>query len=85
MVKRIAYQKGMERFARNLEEFGFELYPYAIGIPFDAVLYDGNKQTKLLKNMETNKEIFILNIHALSPGNAAKKLKSRLYSPLFKE
>ena len=84
MIRRVAYIKGMEKYARDLEEFGFELFPYAEGIQFDAVIYDGMQQNGLLKKLNAGtKEMFVLNVHAMTPVSAAKKLKARLYSSLF--
>lgn len=84
MIRRVAYIKGMEKYAKDLEEFGFELFPYADGVSFDAVIYDGAQQTGMLKKINSgSNEMFILNIHSLTPVSAAKKLKARLYSSLF--
>jgi len=84
MIRKVAYMNGMEKYARDLEEFGFELFPYAEGVPFDAIIYDGAKQEGLLKKFKTGgNKMFILNIHALTPVSAAKKLKTRLYSSIF--
>jgi hypothetical protein len=74
----------MEKYAQNLEEFGFELFPYADGVQFDAVIYDGDKQNGMLKKLNAaDRELFVLNVHALTPVSAATKLKARLYSSLF--
>jgi len=84
MIQRVAYMNGMEKYAHDLEEFGFELFPYTEGITCDAVIYDGDKQNGMLKKFKTGKnKLFILNIHSLTPGSAANKLKTRLYSSLF--
>lgn len=84
MIRRVAYIAGMEKYARDLEEFGFELFPYTEGVSYDAVIYDGIVQKGILKKFKTgSNKMFILNIHSLSPGSAANKLKTRLYSSLF--
>lgn len=84
MIRRVAYMAGMEKYAHDLEEFGFELFPYTEDITCDAVIYDGGMQTGMLKKFRTgSNKMFILNIHSLTPGSAANKLKTRLYSSLF--
>lgn len=84
MIRRVAYTRGMEKYAKDLEEFGFELFPYAKGASFDAVIYDGQHQSGIFKQITADeKEVFILNTHDLPPESAADKLKSRLYSSLF--
>lgn len=84
MIRRVAYQNGMEKYAKDLEEFGFELFPYEKGVPCDAVIYDDPHQSGMLKKITADeKEVFVLNTHALPPDSAANKLKSRLYSSLF--
>ena len=83
MVRKVAYMQGMEKYAKDLEEFGFELFPYTDGAAYDAVIYDGQADHGVFRKFRTGEQMFILNIHALPPSSAADKLKSRLYSSLF--
>ena len=82
--KRIAYHKGLEKYANSLEEYGFELFPYADGIPFDALIFNESKSTGLLNSLKgVQKELFLLNVNHLSVEESADILKKRLYSSMF--
>ena len=84
MIRNVAYQPGLERFANALKQYGFSVYPWRSEGIFDALIFSEEKNTGFLSRIKTGKKsVFMLNVCALSPANAANMLQTRLYSPVF--
>ena len=83
-MKKIGYIKGLEKYATQLEEFGFELFPYESGMSFDALIYSESENTNLFSTLSVErKPLFLLNIHNKSVSTSAEILKKQLYSSMF--
>lgn len=83
-MKKIGYIKGLEKFATQLEEFGFELFPYENGISFDALIYSESENSNLFSTLSVEKKpLFLLNVHNKSVSTSAEILNKQLYSSMF--
>ena len=76
---RISYEKGLEKTARALEEYGHELFPVDLLERCDAVLFDN---TLPPANADEKGALYIY-VHGKTIDQLNKILSTRLYSSLY--
>ncbi|MGI6707132.1 MAG: YkuS family protein [Clostridia bacterium] len=94
MVKRIAYQRGLETIAAGLQERGYIVFEYGTSQePYDVLLYDGAVNSAFYQTLDVNAPymhdmgsapgVFLVNTSGKSLEEIAHILERKSYSPLF--
>ncbi|MGI6176404.1 MAG: YkuS family protein [Christensenellales bacterium] len=79
----VAYQKGLERLAYQLQRHGYEVVPYEESRYADALVYSQSEPGLLNSVQSPNGSLFLVNAHGRSFSEVMDMLKFRTYSPLF--
>jgi hypothetical protein len=95
MVKRIAYQRGLESIAAGLQQRGYTVFEYGESQePYDVLLYDGAENSAFYQILNANSPymndmgssspgVFLVNTSGKSLEEIAHILERKSYSPLF--